>query len=127
MEAAAAALPGTLEEVVAPDMGISGSAKGAAALPANNQHVIGQVDNTQVQVGMDPCWSEAANERYRKNEMRLSGVDSRLLYGVAAYVDNLCKMMEIEFERELNQCHDIQKSKDDMDKALAAAAAKFHC
>jgi hypothetical protein len=33
-------------------------------------------------------------------------------------------MMEIEFKRELNQCHDIQKSKDDMEKASVAAAAK---
>jgi hypothetical protein len=33
-------------------------------------------------------------------------------------------MMEIEFKRDLNQFHDIQKSQDDMDKALAAAHAK---
>jgi hypothetical protein len=66
---AEAALPGTKEEVVAPDTRISGSAKGAAAstiaaaLPANNKRVIGQVDGTQVQVGVDPSWSEAAKER----------------------------------------------------------------
>jgi hypothetical protein len=76
MEATAAAFPRTLEEVVAPvreviapDTHISGSAKGAAArtiaaaLPANNKRVIGQVDGTQVQVGVDPSWSEAAKER----------------------------------------------------------------
>jgi hypothetical protein len=73
---AEAALPGTKEEVVAPDTRISGSAKGAAAsmvaaaLSANNQHVVGQVDGTQVQVAVDPCWGEAAKERYRKNRMR---------------------------------------------------------
>jgi hypothetical protein len=33
-------------------------------------------------------------------------------------------MMELEFEWELNQCHDIQKSKVDMEKALAEAATK---
>jgi hypothetical protein len=33
-------------------------------------------------------------------------------------------MMKIEFKWELNQCHDIQKSKDGMEKALASAATK---
>jgi hypothetical protein len=72
------ALPGTLEEAVAPDTHISGSPKGAtandiaaAALPASNQHVVGQVDSTQVHVGMDSCWGEEAKERYRRNKSRL--------------------------------------------------------
>jgi hypothetical protein len=101
------ALPGTLEEVVAPDTGDSRSTKGvaanaiAAALSANNQHVIGQVDGTQVHVGMDPRLGEEAKERYRKNEMRLSGVDPRLLLGVVD-APSLCSMTEIGFKRELN-------------------------
>jgi hypothetical protein len=33
-------------------------------------------------------------------------------------------MMEIEFERELNQLHEVQKSRDDMEKALEAAQNK---
>jgi hypothetical protein len=52
-----------VEEVVASDTGISRSAEGAAALSADNQYDIGQVDGTQVQVGMDPHWGEAAKER----------------------------------------------------------------
>jgi hypothetical protein len=50
-------------------MGVSRSAEGAAAyviaavLLANNQHVIGQVDGTQVHVGEDPCLGEEAKER----------------------------------------------------------------
>jgi hypothetical protein len=41
---------------------ISGDAKGVAAgtiaavVPTVNQHVVGQDDGSQVQVGMDPCW-----------------------------------------------------------------------
>ncbi len=37
--------------------------------------VVSQVDDTQVQVGMDPHWSEVVRESYRRNEARLSGVD----------------------------------------------------
>ncbi len=122
------ALPGTLEEVVTSDRGDGRSVKGAAAnaialvLTADKQHVIGQVDETQVHVGVYPHLGEEAKERYRKNEMRLLGMDPRLLLGVLNLY-NLCSMMEIEFNRELNQHHKIQKSKDDMVKAMAEAAS----
>ncbi len=66
---------------------------------------------------------EAAKESYRRNKARLSGMDPWLLCGVAD-ADNLYKMMEIEFERELNQLHEVQKSRDDMEKALEAAQNK---
>jgi hypothetical protein len=92
------ALPRTLVEVVALDPDDGRPTKGAAAnaiaavLPADNQHVIGQADGTQVHVGMDPCLGEEAKERYRKNEILLSGVDPRLLLGVVG-AHNLCSMM----------------------------------
>jgi hypothetical protein len=50
-----------------------------------------------------------AKEGYRRKEIRLSGVDPCLF----SY-----NMTLLQFERELNQCHDIQKSKDDMAIAL---------
>ncbi len=55
-----------VEDVAAPDTSISGPAETAAALPVSNQHVIGQVDGSQDQVGLNPCWGEAAKDGYRK-------------------------------------------------------------
>jgi hypothetical protein len=33
-------------------------------------------------------------------------------------------MMEIEFKQELNQCHDIRKSNDDMEKAFGSSSCQ---
>jgi hypothetical protein len=86
-ESAAAALAGTLEEVVAPveevttaDCRISGSAEGAAAgmlaaMSTLDSQPVGEVDSTQVQVGVDPSWSAAAKESYLNNERCLWGVE----------------------------------------------------
>jgi hypothetical protein len=49
-------------------------------------------------------------------------VDPRHLYRIVD-AQNLCKMMEIEFERELYRCQEVRKSKEDMEKALAPAEA----
>jgi hypothetical protein len=113
-EAAAAALDGTpeegaapVEEVTAADCRIKGSTEGVAAgmlaakSPVNNKPLVSLVDNTQVEVGVDPSWSEAAKKSYKRNKARLSGVNPRLLHGVLD-AHNLCKMTEIELERELN-------------------------
>jgi hypothetical protein len=96
-------LAGTLKEVIAPvqeltaaDTRFSRSPEGgapatlAAMLTVNNQPV-GEVDSTQVQVGMVPSWSEAAKESYRRNEARLWCMDPRLLFG---RIDqhNLCNL-----------------------------------
>jgi hypothetical protein len=85
-EPSAAALAGTLEEVVAPveevtaDCRISGSAEGAAAgmlaaMSTLDSQPVGEVDSTQVQVGVDPSWSAAAKESYLNNERCLWGVE----------------------------------------------------
>ncbi len=70
-----------VEEVTAADCRISRSAKGVAAgtlaamSTVDNQPDVDLVDDTQVQVDMDPSWSAAAKERYRRNEARLWGLD----------------------------------------------------
>ncbi len=69
-----------VEEVTDADTHVSGSAEGVAAgtlaamSTVNNQPLASLIDNTQVQVGMDPSWSAAAKESYRRNEARLWGV-----------------------------------------------------
>jgi hypothetical protein len=73
----------------------------AAALPAGNQHVVGQVDGTHIDVDVDPSLVEEAKERCRGNKVRLLGVDPCLLLGEVD-VHNLGSMTELQFEHELN-------------------------
>jgi hypothetical protein len=88
--AAPAALAETPEEVevtaatavTAADRLIEGFIKGIAVVvvaansPVNNQPVVDIPD----QVGVDPSWSAAAKESYKRNESRLAGVDPRILH-----------------------------------------------
>jgi hypothetical protein len=89
--------------VTAADCRIEGFVKGVAAgavtanSPVHNQPVVVIPD----QVGVDPSWSAAAKERYKRNESRLAGVNPRILKGVVD-AHNLCKMMEFDLWLELN-------------------------
>jgi hypothetical protein len=69
---------------------------------------------------VDPSWSEAAKESYKRNKSRLPGVNPKLLKGVID-VHNLCKMAEFDFEVELNRRHQEQKDWDDYNAAFTIA------
>jgi hypothetical protein len=106
------------EEEETEDTIVEGVAVGASAAnhPVDNQP---EVDDPDI-VGVDPRWSEAAKESYLKNKTRLRGVDPQLIKRVVDFHD-LCKMLEFDFELELNRCFKEQKDWDDYNAAFTIA------
>jgi len=97
---------------------VEGVAVGASAAdpPVDNQP---EVDDDGF-VGVRPSWSEAAKKNYLKNSARLRTVDPKLVTGVVDF-DNLCKLSEFDFERELNRRFLQQKEWDDYNAAFMIA------
>jgi hypothetical protein len=106
------------EEEETEDTIVEGVAVGAAAAncPVDNQPDVVDPDI----VGVDLRWSEAAKESYLKNKSRLRGVDPQLIKGVVDFHD-LCKMLEFDFELELNRRFKEQKDWDDYNAAFTIA------
>jgi hypothetical protein len=97
---------------------VEGVAVGASAAdpPVDNQP---EVDDDGY-VGLRPSWSEAVKKSYIKNRDRLHSVDPKLIKGLMDF-DNLCQLLELDFENELNRRFLQEKEWDDYNAAFTIA------